>query len=150
MDDPRERKPSNPQRKTQSPTACGGILHPPWYARPLGGPRVSSAAWHRLGCLLRGATRPRLCTPVACTCQVLVCLPRAPPTGGTHSASRTRCPTSGPPQGPLRRANPPARHTACLCCNKPYNVRDFVNCKSVPVYDDLSGVFEVRGTACWE
>jgi hypothetical protein len=69
--------------------AYGGILPPPWYARPLGGPRVSSAAGHRLGCLIRGTTRPRLCTPVACTCQVLVYLLRAPPTGGTHSASRT-------------------------------------------------------------
>jgi hypothetical protein len=57
--------------------------------RPLGGPRVSSAAWHRLGCLLRGTTRPRLCTPVACTSQVLVYLLKAPPTGGTRSASRT-------------------------------------------------------------
>jgi hypothetical protein len=30
---------------------------------PVGGPRVSLVDWHRLGCLLRGTTRPRLCTP---------------------------------------------------------------------------------------
>jgi hypothetical protein len=57
-----------------------GCLRPSC-ARPLGGPRISSAArpaWHRLSCLpsclRRGTTRPRLCTPVACTSQVMVCL----------------------------------------------------------------------------
>jgi hypothetical protein len=59
--------------------------------------RLPSAAWHRLGCLLRGTNRPRLslglCTP-ACTCQVLVCSlelehPGHLPLTGTHSASRT-------------------------------------------------------------
>ena len=41
-----------------------------------------------LSCLRRGTTRPRLCTPVACTSQVLVCLlGTAPPTGGTHCES---------------------------------------------------------------
>jgi hypothetical protein len=70
---------------------CGGPFPPPLVCAPPGGPRVSSDAWHRLGCLLRGTTRPRLCTPVvACISQVLVCLLRAPPTGGTDSASRTR------------------------------------------------------------
>jgi hypothetical protein len=51
----------------------------PSCARPLGGPCISSATWHRLvsaacclGCLLRGttcslATWPCLCTPAACT-----------------------------------------------------------------------------------
>jgi hypothetical protein len=46
-------------------TSSRGCLRPSC-ARPLGGPRISSAAWaawHRLGCWLRGTTRPRLCTP---------------------------------------------------------------------------------------
>jgi hypothetical protein len=78
----RRKRPRHPLTSSQ------GYLRPSC-ARPLGGLRISSDAWHRLSCLLRGATRPRLCAPVACTSQVLVCLLRAPPTGGTHSASRT-------------------------------------------------------------
>jgi hypothetical protein len=60
-------KPSKYHRKTQTPRGVRFTPPPPpppRYARPIGGPRVSSAAWHRLGCLLRGTTRPRLCTPV--------------------------------------------------------------------------------------
>jgi hypothetical protein len=37
-----------------SPLLCAPVLR---------GPRVSSAAWHRLDCLLRGTTWPRLCVP---------------------------------------------------------------------------------------
>jgi hypothetical protein len=59
-------------------TSSRGFFRPSC-ARPLGGPRISSATWHRLvlaacclGCLLRGTTCslttwPRLCTPAACT-----------------------------------------------------------------------------------
>jgi hypothetical protein len=52
-----------------------------------------------VGGLPRGTTRPRLCTPVACTSQVLVYLLRAPPTGGIHSANRTGQ-TAGAPCAP--------------------------------------------------
>jgi hypothetical protein len=72
----------------RDPLISPGALRPSC-ARALCGPRASSAAWHRLGCLLRGTTWPRLCTPSACTSQVLVCLLGAPPTGGTHSVSQT-------------------------------------------------------------
>jgi hypothetical protein len=57
------RKPPNFQRKTQTPTGAPPL---PFCARPIGGPRVSLAAWHRLGCLLRGTTRPRLCVCPSC------------------------------------------------------------------------------------
>jgi hypothetical protein len=68
---------------------------PPRYARPIGGPRVpSSAAWHRLGCLLRGTTRPRLCAPVAC-------LPGAGvPTQGTSHWGHPLGESNAPP-GPM-------------------------------------------------
>jgi hypothetical protein len=92
-----------------------GALRPSC-ARPLCGPRVSSAAWHRLGCLLRGTTWPRWCTPSACTSQVVVCLLGAPPTGGTHSVSQThllrRC--NGRLRGPSRSHSLPWWHTCLL------------------------------------
>jgi hypothetical protein len=74
-------RPSKYQGKTQTPQGVRAIPPPPpLCARPIGGPRVSSAAWHRLGCLLRGTTRPRLCTP----CPSCMHLPGAGvPTQGT-------------------------------------------------------------------
>jgi hypothetical protein len=104
-------KPSKYQHKTQTPR--GVRFTPPRYTRPISGPRVSSAAWYRLGCLLRGTTRPRLCTPVACTSQVLVYLLRAPPTGGTHSASRALRICTGQPVSQLETqgGQPPPRRS---------------------------------------
>jgi hypothetical protein len=80
-----------PHATNSSTQYCHYHMRRPSCARPLCGPRISSATWHRLGGLLRGRTTwPRLCTPSACTSQVLMCLPGAPPTGGTHSVSQTR------------------------------------------------------------
>jgi hypothetical protein len=64
-------------------TFLSGSFSPSWARPPRGGPRISSAAWLRLGCLLRGTTWPRLCNPSCLhlpppTSQVLVC-----PLGGT-------------------------------------------------------------------
>jgi hypothetical protein len=71
----------------------GGCFYPPGRrarsAAPLGclaAPRLLASGHQPLGLACRLAYVPQL----LCTCQVLVCLLRAPPTGGTHSASRTQ------------------------------------------------------------
>jgi hypothetical protein len=86
------------RKRPRDPLTSSRSYLRPSCARPLGGPRISSVAWHRLGCLqpLGFACVPQL--HVACTSQVLVWLLRAPPTGGTHSASRT----NGAPGGLLQ------------------------------------------------
>jgi hypothetical protein len=90
VDRDRERK--TLKLETRDALAFGGTKYPPGKrARPAAraSPRllgIASAAC--FGAPLGLACR--LCTPAACTCQMPVCLLRAPPTGGTHSASRTR------------------------------------------------------------
>ena len=84
-----------PKRHAQDTKHQGGVFTPrAGEARPVGGsPRllgIASAACFGaplgLACRLAYVL---VCAPAACTCQVLVCLLRAPPTGSTHSASRT-------------------------------------------------------------
>jgi hypothetical protein len=110
------RSPEHRRKPPSDPlTPSKGYLRPSC-ARPLGGPRIASAARHRLvwmlaqplavldialsgclpSCLLRGTTRflspaPEplrhwACTPPAAP-PVPVCLLEAPPTGGTHFES---------------------------------------------------------------
>jgi hypothetical protein len=83
----------------------GGCLRPSC-ARPLGGPRISSAAWHRLVWLLATcvgrAPLDHSASPVYPSCLHLLgagvptrySLLGAPPTGGTH------CESNAPP-GPM-------------------------------------------------
>jgi hypothetical protein len=87
-------------------------------APALRGPRISSATWYRLGGLLRGTTCPRLCTPSACTSQVLVCHARGTSYWG-HPLGEPNAPPA-PMQlprlrDPSRSHYLPWRHTYLLC-----------------------------------
>jgi hypothetical protein len=109
---PRTRKPPKFQRKTQ--TSMGGVF-PPSVCAPDRRPARLLAAWHRLGCLVRGTTRPRLCTPVACTSQVLVC---GVPTQGTSHWGHPL----GESNAPLAQGSPPS---ASIC--RPYRIPSELN-----------------------